>query len=703
LKSKQIIKDFIPPILFFVLLSFLANYLFYFKGGELIKDIKDSEFWFRDIKNGKLLDPNGSLYLDNLDRSREYKLEVRLKTYRTITFSGLEIDGKPTVCDVSLKSVLHKNGILANIYMISANIGRSKTNKADITFNLTIQNGSPKIYILSNTKLVSAKLSLSDTYDEAKRFLFTSLISLIIGLIIFFTLKCYIPQKIIALLTGAGGLLASVFLLNVYDFRYVYVLATRRMGLYLFFFSLFSSIIISAFTMYASIRVGDKESFDKTIKNKKAKDKATKPSILPMNGNKVDLYLVITLGLLMLLISAYTFSNDFYIDDYLWLRDYTGAELASTFIGPVDLTGCLPKYYRPLPLLFFQVQYKVFGETYALYYLIRYLHLYLNCLLVYFIVKKVTDNSFSAFCSGLWVAASIFSFSASAWLSSLFDVMMISLALISVLILIGFKTRRELFWVFVCLAASLMTKESSVMLPLVLLSAGFLFCVDKIKKMIGFYFAVIAITGSYLLLRIWFWKGIGGMEDQYDFYSLSNIPALLIRLVEITGLIFISPGTNYHALENIAGWIARSLFIALLIFSVLFFLIRKKNFKLSSELRLIFFGLSWIIFFSLPILFPFTLIRLGYILIPGAAFVLGGSVCLISKNLQKKRLFYFFLLFLALVLSQQAVSHLRIVYEKYGRGAYFRNEKNKSLFMTWENKLPEDVRKRWLAKIEEIK
>jgi hypothetical protein len=281
--------------------------------------------------------------------------------------------------------------------------------------------------------------------------------------------------------------------------------------------------------------------------------------------------------------------------------------------------------------------------------------------------------------------------------------MMISLALISVLILIGFKTRRELFWVFICLAASLMTKESSVMLPLVLLSAGFLFCIGKIKKMIGFYFAVMAITGAYLLLRIWFWGGLGGMEDQYDYYSISNIPVMLTRLGEIFGSIFISPGTSFYTVENIAGWIARSLFIALMIIGVLFFIIRKKNFKLSSELRLIFFGLSWVLFFSLPILFPFTLIRLGYILIPGAAFVLGGSVSLISKNLSKKRIFYLFLLFLALILSQQAVSHLRIGYEKYGRGAYFRNEKNKSLFNTWEEKLPEDVRKRWFAKIEETK
>lgn len=193
------------------------------------------------------------------------------------------------------------------------------------------------------------------------------------------------------------------------------------------------------------------------------------------------------------------------------------------------------------------------------------------------------------------------------------------------------------------------------------------------------------------------------MEDQYDFYSISNIPVLLTRLGEISGLIFISPGTSFYAVENIAGWIIRSLFIALLIFGVTFFIIGKKHFKLSPDLRLVIFGFSWIILFSLPILFPFTLIRLGYILIPGAAFVMGGAVSIISKNFQKKRAFYFLLLFLALVLSQQAVSQLRIGYEKYGRGAYFRDAKSKSLFKEWEKKLPEDVKARWLEKIKETK
>lgn len=703
MKSRQLSKDLILPILLFVFLSFLANCLFYFTGGELIKDIKDSEFWTHNIKNGKFSHSDGSLYLDNLDRNREYKLEARLKTYRDITFSGLELDGKPIVYSVSMKRILHKNGISANIYMISAKIGRSDTRRAVLTFNLAVPAGKRYSYIIRNTNLVSARLSVSDNFGEIKRIVSASAMPTLIGFLIFLFLRRNVPKKIIAVLSGAGALLASVFLMNLYDFRYVYVLVTRRWGLYIFFFALFASIIISGYFMYFSNRSREKKQLDKIIKNRKVNDITTKLSVILRNWNRTDWYLIISLGVLLLLISAYTFSNDFYIDDYLWLRDYTGAGLMSAFIGPVDATGCLPKYYRPLPLLFFQGQYKVFGETYVLYYLLRYLHLYLNCLLVYFIVKKVTDSSYSAFCSGLWVAASIFSFSLSAWLSSLFDVMMITLALISVLILLGFKSWRGLFWMFVCLTASLMTKESSVMLPLVLISAGFLFCVDRIKRMIGFYFAVTAITGAYLLLRIWFWRGLGGMEDQYNFYSISNIPVLLTRLGEISGLIFISPGTSFYAVENIAGWIIRSLFIALLIFGVTFFIIEKKHFKLSPDIRLVIFGFSWIILFSLPILFPFTLIRLGYILIPGAAFALGGAVSIISKNLPKKRAFYFLLLFLALVLSQQAVSHLRIGYEKYGKGAYFRDAKSKSLFKEWEKKLPEDARKRWLAKIEETK
>jgi hypothetical protein len=703
MKNRQIFQDLFLPILLFVFFSYLANCLFYFQGGELIKDIRDSEFWLRNIKNGKFFDSNGSLYFDNLDRSREYKLEAKLKTYRDISFGGLELDGKPAIFQISSRSILHKNGVLANIYLISVKIGRSKTDKAVLTFNLLIPDGSPKIYILNNTNLVSAELSLSDTNDEVKRFVFTSVISVIIGFLIFLLLRSRVPKKIIAVLTGAGGLLASVFLMNVSNFRYVYVLAARRPGLYIFFFVIFICIVLGGYILYVSNWSKDGNPLDKKIKKRTSKNIAEQLSIFSGHWNKKEIYLIISLGLLLLIISAYTFSNDFYIDDYLWLRNYTGAGLASTFIGPVDATGCLPKYYRPLPLLFFQGQYKIFGETYVLYYLIRYFHLYLNCLLVYFIVKKITGSSFSAFCSGLWVAASVFSFSASAWLSSLFDVMMMTFALISVLILVSFKTRRGLFWAFAFLIASLMTKESSVMIPLVLLSAGFLFCADKMKKMIGFYIAAFVATGAYLLLRIRFWGGLGGMEDQYDFYSISNIPVMLARLGKILGLIFISPGTSFYSIENIAGIIIRSLFLAMMIFGVIFFLVRKNNFKLSPDIRLVILGFFWIIFLSLPILFPFTLIRLGYILTPGAAFVLGGAVSIINKNIRKRRFFSFLLISLAIVLSQQAVSHLRVGYEKYGKGAYFRDAKSNSLFKTWEKKLPEDARKRWLAKIEETK
>lgn len=193
------------------------------------------------------------------------------------------------------------------------------------------------------------------------------------------------------------------------------------------------------------------------------------------------------------------------------------------------------------------------------------------------------------------------------------------------------------------------------------------------------------------------------MEDKHDFYSVSNIPSLFTRLGEITGLIFISPGSSPNGFELIAGWILRSLFIAFLIFCIIFFVIKKKNIIVSNDFKLILFGFSWIIFFSLPILFPFTLIRLGYILIPGAAFVIGGAISLISKNLHKKNILYILLLFLALVLAQQVVSHLRIGYEKYGKGAYFRNNKSESLYETWRNNLPMDARERWYSKINENK
>lgn len=238
------------------------------------------------------------------------------------------------------------------------------------------------------------------------------------------------------------------------------------------------------------------------------------------------------------------------------------------------------------------------------------------------------------------------------------------------------------------------------MLPIVLIAAAFLFPRERRKNVVRLLLFLIFLTGIYFLLRISFLGGLAGMEAQHGYYSFSNIPTLFIRFFEILGSVLFSPFKSYYPAENIIALIVRVSFIISMTIILSGLFIKRKYSNYINENKMIIFGFSWIILFSVPILFPFELIRLGYILVPGAAFIIAGGISIFETALLKKsKVFYLVLILLVLVLAQQTVTQLRVGYENYGEGSFFNDAKNQSLYKVWNTNLPEDVKKRWHEEI----
>jgi hypothetical protein len=224
---------------------------------------------------------------------------------------------------------------------------------------------------------------------------------------------------------------------------------------------------------------------------------------------------------------------------------------------------------------------------------------------------------------------------------------------------------------------------------------------DKIKSRLIFYGASFLTGLLYLGLRFQMWKGLAGMEDELGFYSLSNVKNMFLRVIESFISLFTSAGLSHYKAEVIIGSLITSIFILLILISLTILLIKKlRDKEVLVELKVFLVGIIWILFFLLPILFPFDFTRLAYILLPGTVLVIYSGMKAAADDRTPKVLFLLVLVFLHLSLAYKAVTQIRTGYGDYGKGATFRYEKNLSLYKTWKDNLPKSVKEFWLKQLE---
>ncbi len=669
---------------FLVVAALLSSSLFYFDGGELIFNQKYRKFWIHGLTNGRFTTSNGFLFLDRLERSSAWKAHIMLKLSPDIKVSRIFINLEPVEFSQSLLHQDVENKVYKKRRNYEFTIPADEKKGAVIRIELS-PGGKAMDFYKPNALLVSADIKPEAPNAETERLLLIALFSLIAGLFAVFLCRKLKLDVLNTALTGFVSILFSTFVINAFSFRFIYYLANRKTMYYACLALGFLSILVITWRHY----VLKKRNNPSIVKN-------NLPEFILDTGPALLL-----LFLAVLTLSSITFSYDFIVDDFLILRDMNMKELIGVFYGPFDSTGSLPEYYRPLPVLFFQAQKLVFGGATTPFYIVRFLQIYLNCVLLFLVARKLGANGFAAMAGTLVLAANSSSALASGWLSSGFDVAMISFLLTALYFLVSEDIRRNRMLTALFLFLALLSKEPAVMAPFVFLLFDFIIRGKSILKRAAMHAVLFAQLAMYFLFRMIIFGGLAGMESQHDFYSLSNIPRILSRAYKSLVTVFIGPGRVDFSLKNTAWWYLRGTLVIALILVLVFYLYknRKDIFSLRSP-RIALSGLAWVCVMMAPILFPFDFNRLAYILLPGVGLTIAGLWTALKPIGKKASILLVLIpLLFTVSLSQQTIRNWEISYLRLGEGSYYFSERRINAYLEWEEKLTPEMKKLWMERI----
>jgi len=181
--------------------------------------------------------------------------------------------------------------------------------------------------------------------------------------------------------------------------------------------------------------------------------------------------------------------------------------LAQVFSKPLYyLTNPDYLYYRPILSLSFIFDYTLWGLRPFGFHLTNILLHLCAALLVYKFIELTLKDSFLAFCSGLLFVLHPLNTSTVAYVTSRGDILVAIFMLLSVITFLGAKTHPRYILSLIYFALALLSKESALVLPLLLIFAaemrGRIEPAEAVKKGRLYYLGFIAAAFLYILLRV---------------------------------------------------------------------------------------------------------------------------------------------------------------------------------------------------------
>lgn len=280
----------------------------------------------------------------------------------------------------------------------------------------------------------------------------------------------------------------------------------------------------------------------------------------------------------------------------------TPAAIRSIFSSP--LYPSFPCYYRPLQTLSYSIEHALFGLQPFYFHLTNLILHILNALLVYAIVRRLTNGSFVAMAAALFFVAAPFHTEAVAYISGRADL------LASLFLLAAFwahLSNRPALSVAGYLLA-LLSREQTIIFPLVLLGYDFFFG-RPIKAALKYYLALAGLAVWYLIWRVFVVQSgqtpfVGAFLAAGNANGIERLLTFAKDVVLYLGIVALP--LNLHMEREISavrgvgdpyvlGFAALALFIVLLLL------------RYPRQRRLIGFGLVWFALLLLPqssLLFP---------------------------------------------------------------------------------------------------
>ncbi len=377
-----------------------------------------------------------------------------------------------------------------------------------------------------------------------------------------------------------------------------------------------------------------------------------------------NLYLITILFIITFLCYINTLGNGLFYDDedFIYKNVYVQNFSVGDFFTKALTQGTekLSNYYRPVLMITYGLEYKIFGNNGFIYHLNSLLiHIGVGTIL-FLLITKVFKNKALGFLTTLLFLIHPMQTEAVSYASGRGDPLALLFMLLCIYFSLLSKTKYKILSFF-SLILALLSKELAIVTPLLLLVTHLVYKKSLTKKtfieVLKFSFPYIAITLGYILLRL----TVLNFANTLNFYNAQNIYSsnLFVRLNTFVNLLplyfqlLMFPKTLFIDRPSVvfAGPTIITVIASLVIITGVFLSI-----KCYKQIPLFFFCLSWFFIAFIPTsgIIPINgIFYEHFIYIPSIAVFLLVSFCfmeVIKKAPAIVSLILFFVIFCSLFL-----------------------------------------------------
>lgn len=314
----------------------------------------------------------------------------------------------------------------------------------------------------------------------------------------------------------------------------------------------------------------------------------------------VQLFLIIVLGFAVYVNSL---NGKFIWDDYAYVKDNSHIKTLSYIIkifserlgeGYVEKTN-ISNFYRPLQILTYMIDYSIWGLNVFGYHLINILlHISVG-LCLYWLIVKIFENQPLALIASLLYIVHPVHVEAVASISGRADPLYAIFILLSLIFYIKISSSFNMFLyilTMLCFICALLSKESAMIFPLVLLIYHYAF---RKKININLFLSILSTLFLYLLIRSAFLDSFP-LKMYNVAYMFQRIPGFFVAMVNYFRILLLPIDLHVHYGDLLFKFTDKKAILGMLISCFLFFYV----FKNKENDKMLLFSISWYFAFFLP-------------------------------------------------------------------------------------------------------
>ena len=385
-----------------------------------------------------------------------------------------------------------------------------------------------------------------------------------------------------------------------------------------------------------------------------------------IDGNKIrDIALIIFLSIL---VYANTFNNEFVWDDEVqivsneYIKDLRNIPLF--FTKDLWMLSAEPHqsgYYRPLMLLSFALDFRMWKLNPLGYHLTNLFFHVLNSLLVFLLAIRITKKKYIALAASLFFAVHPVHTESVTFIASRNDVMSAFFFLLAFLLYIGSNKRIHYYASSLSFLLALLSKETALVFPLILITYDYIIegrTIGEIKEKTKFYSPYFAILAVFLILRFFVLGIVPIIRPYYGGSLYTSLLTMSYVLVYYIKILILPLDLNVN--HNIP--VASALFELRTITSIiLLFLVFAIILWASRRERIALFALAWFFITLLPVsnVIPLsTLMAERYLYLPSMGFCLLLAIAFwrAYNHLEEDRKIIPAILFIFIIIFYSAVT-----------------------------------------------